>query len=229
MERVWHLHPDQAASGVFVKDLPQMAAGQYALYADIVHANGLPETLVTEVNLPAVPGASLQGDDSAGAGPLISQFDPNRTVAQLADGSRMVWECDPGPLHATRGMLFRFRLEDADGKPAQNMELYMGMPGHAAFVRTDRSVFAHVHPSGSVPMASLMLTQKADGTMAMPATATDEMADMPGMNHSLTTEPLPPEVSFFYGFAKPGDYRIYVQVKRGGTVETGVFDARVEK
>ena len=27
---------------------------------------------------------------------------------------------------------------------------------------------------------------------------------------------------------KPGDYRIYVQVKRGGAIVTGVFDARVE-
>ena len=94
-------------------------------------------------------------------GPPISQADPNRTIAQLADGSRMVWERDAGPLHARRAMYFRFRLEDADGKPAQDVELYMGMPGHAAFVRSDRSVFAHVHPSGSVPMASLSLTQNA--------------------------------------------------------------------
>jgi len=35
-------------------------------------------------------------------------------------------------------------------------------------------------------------------------------------------------VSFPYGFPKAGDYRIFVQVKRAGRVETGVFDAQVE-
>jgi hypothetical protein len=220
MDKVWHLHPDQIESGVFAKDLPPMPPGRYALYGDIVHANGLPETLVAEMDLPAVPGTPLTGDDAAGSGPPISKADPNRTVAQMPDGSRMVWERDPGPLHAKRAIFFRFKMEDADGAPARNMALYMGMPGHAAFVRSDRSVFAHVHPSGSVPMASLSLTQNAgDGGMAMA-----------GMDHSsmMMMQALPPEVSFPYGFPKPGDYRIYVQVKRGGAIETGVFDAHVE-
>jgi len=223
MDKVWHLHPDRVQAGLFAKDLPPMPAGRYALYGDIVHANGLPETLVTELDLPAVVGKPMEGDDSGGAGPPISQADSNRATAQLADGSRMLWERDPGPLHAKRAMFFRFRLEDADGQPAHDVELYMGMPGHAAFVRSDRSVFAHVHPSGSVPMASLSLTQNAgDGGAAMAA--------MPGMDHSSMSmiQALPPEVSFPYGFPKSGDYRIYVQVKRGGKVETGVFDARVE-
>ena len=226
MDRVWHLHPERVEAGVFVKDLPQMPAGRYALYGDIVHSDGLPETLVAGITVPAIEGKAMEGDDSGGAGPPISMADPNRTVAQLADGTRMVWERPSGSLHARKAMFFRFRLEDADGKPAQNVELYMGMPGHAAFVAADRSVFAHVHPSGSVPMASLSLTQNAgDGGSAMA-----NMPGMAGMDHSgmSMTEALPPEVSFPYGFPKPGNYRIYVQVKRGGRVETGIFDARVE-
>jgi hypothetical protein len=254
MDRVWHLHPELVESSpapapkfaanarpetraflsaeesngeaVLSQNLPPMPAGRYALYGDIVHSDGLPETLVTELNLPAVAGHPLQGDDAGGSGPPISAADFNRTVAQLPDGWRMVWDRDPGPLHARRATSFRFRLEDAQGKPAQDMELYMGMPGHAAFVRDDRSVFAHIHPSGSVPMASLGLTQNSGGDASM-AGMSHGMMGHNMMGHSMT-EALPAEVSFLYGFPKPGDYRIYVQVKHGGTVETGVFDARVE-
>jgi hypothetical protein len=38
---------------------------------------------------------------------------------------------------------------------------------------------------------------------------------------------LPNEVNFPYGFPSPGHYRIIVQMKHGGTVETGIFDADV--
>ena len=38
---------------------------------------------------------------------------------------------------------------------------------------------------------------------------------------------LPNTVGFPYGFPSPGQYRIFVQMKHGNTVETGVFDADV--
>jgi len=38
----------------------------------------------------------------------------------------------------------------------------------------------------------------------------------------------PAEVSFPYGFPEPGRYRIIVQLKRAGTVQTGMFDALVK-
>jgi hypothetical protein len=46
---------------------------------------------------------------------------------------------------------------------------------------------------------------------------------------SMTMRPaaLAPEVGFPYGFPQTGSYRIFVQIKRSGRVETGVFDAQV--
>ena len=210
MERVWHLHPDQMEAGVFAQDLPDMPAGRYQLFGDIVHRSGIAETLVTEVDLPEVAGKPLSGDDSQGAGPALSQSSPARTVAELSGGRRMVWESAPGGLRARQVSTFRFRVEDRERRPVEDLQLYMGMPGHAAFVKTDRTVFAHVHPSGSVPMAALSLTGSGD----------------PHAGHKMGTG-MPSEVSFPYGFPQPGSYRIYVQIKMDDRVETGVFDAHV--
>jgi hypothetical protein len=96
------------------------------------------------------------------------------------------------------------------------------MAGHAEIVSSDLSVFAHIHPAGSVSMAALEL---ANGGV------TGEGGGMPsgmaGMAMAMPAGPLDPEVSFPYGFPKAGDYRIFVQIKRGGKVETGVFDTEV--
>jgi len=213
MDRVWHLHPDETDPGAFAIKLPAMAAGRYRLYADVVHANGIGETGTTEIEIPSIAGAPPGPDDAAGDGTPVSQADFSRTASPLSDGYRMVWERGATPLRTKRAELFRFRVEDANGKPAGDMELYMGMPGHAAFVRDDFQVFAHVHPSGSAPMAALMMTRDSSGKHNMQSMALDSP---------------PADVSFPYGFPEPGNYRIFVQVKRAGRVETGIFDARVE-
>jgi hypothetical protein len=49
-----------------------------------------------------------------------------------------------------------------------------------------------------------------------------------GAGHELHHGGLPPVVTFPYGFPQPGSYRIFVQMKRAGKIETGVFDAKVE-
>ena len=62
-------------------------------------------------------------------------------------------------MHAERPYPFRFRVEDGAGRQAGEMELNMGMLGHAALVRSDRSVFAPVPPTGPAPMSARALTQ----------------------------------------------------------------------
>ena len=54
---------------------------------------------------------------------------------KLPDDYVMVWD-RPSGLTANTGYTFRFRLLDAQGRPAADMEPYMGMGGHAAFVET---------------------------------------------------------------------------------------------
>jgi hypothetical protein len=183
----------------------------------VVDARGFPWTLVGTVDLPQINGGALSGDDSSWSGEAIAS-QQDRLVSQLPGGGRMIWERAAVPLRANTAMDFKFSVQDKDGKPAQDLEPYMGMAGHAEFVRSDLSVFAHVHPAGSVPMASLEMAQA--GLLGD--------ASMQGMAMTPKNETLPAEVSFPYGFPKSGDYRIFVQVKRAGKVETGVFDAHVQ-
>ena len=192
MEQFWHLHPEQTESSSFSQQLPAIPAGRYQIFADIVHKSGFPETLVAEISLPAVSGEPLSGDDSEGIGPSLSQADTVRIVSSLSEGSRMVWERDSSPLTVKQPTWFRFRVEDPQGNPAKDLENYMGMAGHAVFVRHDRTVFAHVHPSGTPPMAMLALAQASFGS-----SAPDRHA-----GHSMSQGALPSTVSFLYGFPR---------------------------
>jgi hypothetical protein len=223
LDRLWHLHPDRIEGGAFAEDLPSMPAGHYQVFADIVDKSGYPWTLVGGIDLPQLVGKPLAGDDSSWSGAPLSSARPDSTISQLPDGGRIVWQRPAVPLKAGVSLEFKFSVQDKDGRPIQDMQPYMGMAGHAEFVRSDFSVFAHIHPAGSVSMAALELAQSglpsetsasAHGQMSMPMTS--------------GSAALPAGVRFPYGFPQPGDYRIFVQIKRAGQVETAVFDAHVQ-
>jgi hypothetical protein len=229
MDRMYHLHPERIGGRSFLETLPTVVAGKYRIFADVVDGNGVPWTAVGQIDLPNVAGMPLSGDDSqASEGPLTPTKDDAK-LAQLPDGGRMIWERDSSPLRANVPTSFRFRIEDRNGRAAQDLEPYMGMAGHAAFVRSDCSVFAHIHPAGSVSMAALQMAQAS--LPPGPARANELPLANQSDSHPAMEMPMnlsSPEVSFPYGFPKAGLYRIFVQIKRSGHVQTGVFDAHVE-
>ena len=208
MDRVWHLHPERQENGSFLQQLPAMPAGRYALYGDVVHASGLAETATGEVQVANLASAPLAGDDAGGVAPALGSA---ASVQEVPGGLRMVWDRGREPLRARNPVSLRFRLEDATGHPASGMELYMGMQGHAAIIGADGSVFAHIHPFGSVAMPAIELAGNSN----------------PHAGHR-TGAGIPAEVSFPYGFPKAGQYRIVVQMKQAGEIVTGAFDASVE-
>ncbi len=214
MDAVFHLHPEQVSPGHLRTILPSMPPGTYKLYGDIVHATGFPETLTASLVVPnGVPAAPLSTEDASALPAPLSAGDLGPSY-RLPDGYSMVWD-KPADLSANTGYTLRFRLLDPEGKPATGMQPYLGMAGHAAFVKTDGTSFAHTHPDGSAAMPAMMLANEG------PSDAMN-MGDMGGAATAIA-----PVVEFPYGFPSAGRYRIFIQMKHAGVVETGVFDAKV--
>jgi hypothetical protein len=221
LDRIWHLHPDRQPDGSFVDALPSLEAGNYSVFADIVDQSGFPWTLVGSIDLPTIKGTPLTGDDSGGEAPALTSSSET-VVDVLADGTRVVWHREGAALRANVPMILRFEVQDQNGKPATDVEPYMGMAAHAEIVSSDLQVFAHIHPSGSVPMAALMMAS------AKSADTANSMAGMnrPDMNMSAGAS-ISPELSMPYGFPSPGHYRIFLQFKRANKIETAYFDTVV--
>jgi hypothetical protein len=218
-----HLHPATADSIKFSASRPPLPPGRYRVFADIVHESGFTHTLTSSLEIQdssGVPTAMGDPDDSWFAGPAAG----SARKAELESGATMEWMSRARilagePAHLT------FDVRNADGTPAV-IEPYMGMPAHAVVARDDGSVFVHLHPMGTISMASQMafaMRQPGDtlpGTLAKRLSAA-EMATMQKAQATVGT------ISFPYAFPAPGKYRVWVQVKLNDKVSTAAFDAVV--
>ena len=218
-----HLHPETRDSVTFPAFLPPLPAGRYRVFADIVHESGFTHTLLDTVDVKAAGDTTAVGnpDDSWFAGAPATG-----TVAALGGGTAVEWEKGSAPLVAGRPASLRFTVKNADGSPA-TLEPYMGMPAHAVVQRDDGSVFVHLHPMGTISMASQMAFEMREpgdsirGTLGKRLSA----AEMSSMQHAAPTVGT---VSFPYAFPKAGRYRVWVQTRTAGRVTTAAFDTEVE-
>ena len=139
---------------------------------------------------------------------------------------RKVWQSQKN-LRTKRDASLRFAVADSAGEPVA-LEPYMGMLCHAAVLRSDGSVFAHLHPAGNFSMAAQSYFERKLAKEAGPGT--EDIPAGGGSDHSLHHGHSGRAVSSVYlpyEFPAPGDYRIWVQFKTGGRILTAVFDARV--
>jgi hypothetical protein len=236
-----HLHPIRKGGEVFEVALPQLPAGRYDIFCDMtLEKSGLSVTATNAVELvPLILGETLQPANAAFADPDDSwACAPNTALPpmcaatnadfQLPDGSRMVWK-PHGNLRARQDAGLQFSVIDANGQPVA-LEPYMGMMAHAAALRSDGGVFAHLHPAGNYSMAAQnfyesKLAREAAFCAPQNAGASAAPAHAAMMHASIAPGST---ISLPYEFPTSGNYRIWVQVKAGGRVLTGVFDAKVE-
>ena len=117
------------------------------------------------------------------------------------------------PFVAGREQLLSFALRDASGA-VLDVEPYLGMAAHVIVASHDHTVFAHLHPSGTISMAAL---QK------FTATGSDLLSHT---SHAMATESSAIQIA--YAFPTAGNYRVWMQLRRSGLVHTAAFDVRVQ-
>ena len=214
-----HLHPVRIDERTFETALPPLPPGRYHLFGDVVHESGIGRTLVGRVVLPPPPprGRAAGMRDAAAGGALDPDdaWHVTGADAPAADGRTGAVAAVPGgtlvrldadrPLRAGTETVLRFALRDVAGDPVA-LEPYMGMDGHAVILRSDASVFIHLHPMGTVPVGA-----QANG-----------MAAHADHRARATT------VAFPYEFPRAGRYMMWVQVKRRGEVVTGRYSVVVD-
>lgn len=233
-----HVHPVRDAGGdAFRVALPPLPAGDYRIYADIVQENGFAPTLVNTVRVPPPlpPVAPVAAGESAVA-PQASAAVPDADDSWAAlrphgsagaaryalPSGRTVVRERGGPVAADEETTLMFSVTESDGSPSV-LEPYMGMPSHAAVLRDDGSVFVHLHPAGSINLTAQRRFAEADGA----GSDTGAAAPHAGGSHVPAGSAPSGAVTFPFVFPAPGPYRIVVQVKVGGEVETAAFDVEI--
>ena len=220
-----HLHPATSDSSSFPVALPPLPAGKYRVFADIVHESGFTQTLVSSIEVPARVPTSEQAQTNADDSWFARAVTTGATRLTLDDGAVMEWQRGGGPIVAGLPAPLRFVVRNADGTEAL-LEPYMGMAAHAVVERSDGSVFVHLHPMGTISMASQMaFTMRQAGDTVRGALGKRlSAAETSAMANAKITSNV---VSFPYAFPKVGRYRVWVQVRHGGRIETAAFDADV--
>jgi hypothetical protein len=226
-----HLHPTRLSWKAFESPVPDLPEGDYRVYADVTYETGFSDTLTASVHLPAATNAakqsrSLDGDD---AWRVSDSFpaSPGGNQQTNALGSELSMEFTAnGQLVENRDVQLRFLVRGSDRSPV-TLEAYMGMGGHLIVRRDDGTVFTHLHPSGSYSMAAQQLFElRAEGKapLRVGSTTGEPICKLPGLpNERMARE----QISFPYAFPKPGNYRLWTQVRVKGRILTGVFDVSV--
>ena len=181
MDAFAHLHPVRIDTLNYEATLPNLPAGKYLVFADIMRFNGFQYTISDSVEIKtplknAYNTAKIGDPDDTYVitNPINTKSpnlpDQNITICgtpgvktKLQDGSSIVWEEKSNkPLLAGEVYDLKFSIISPDGKEA-TLQPYLGMMGHAAIIKDDGSVYIHLHPTGTVSSTAVTIMEKRIG------------------------------------------------------------------
>ena len=196
----YHVHPEQSADGSFRIAHTFPNGGEYKLYADFTPQSAVQVVEQIDVKVGGAERAKV---------PLQADANFTKTV----DGLRVAMKPD-GEIRAGKELMLTFQAFDAaTGKPAADLQNYLGELAHFVIISEDMKDFVHAHPMSK--------DEKSD----MKTGGDDHSAG--GHEHSTmegtTTKLSESEVAAHTSFPRPGLYKIWAQFQRGGRVITVPF------
>jgi hypothetical protein len=154
LEYFQHVHPASVGGGAFelFADVPP---GEYVIIADFVPNGGRSQMVQRAIVTPGFRGKVLAEAPTLAA---------DAAIAKTIDGVRV--ELAASRLQAGKEALLRFTLGDvATGKAVDDLQPFLGAPGHMLIVNADLTESNHVHPEEADPRAPAITFQPL-----MPAT-----------------------------------------------------------
>lgn len=196
-----HEHAEQStADGRFHVDMRFPEPGLYHVYTDAAPSGLGQQVLRFDLQVESDRPASLPS-------PELETAD----VLSTAAGPYTV-EIDVSQLHAGQESLLALRVSK-DGRPADDLEPYLGVPAHAVFIAAEDLAYVHAHATDPDP------TLEADSHQHGHGGHGSHDAQEPGAS-ALSLHVTPPA---------PGVYGLWIQFMGGGEVQTAPFVVSVRE
>jgi hypothetical protein len=226
-----HLHPTRERSGVFVTTIPALAEGRYHVFGEFVLETGAAYTVTTDIDVPAPRVDMLSDPDDSWIYAAFGVPAAKGARSELAPDLALQWESSDS-IVVGRDVELEFTLRGPRNVIVP-VQPYLGMPGHAVVIRDDAGVFVHLHPMGSMSMATMQafeLRNRGD-TMSDGRLMVSHPVVEPAKRGRAAKPPAGPPMdgrfSFPFAFPTQGRYRVWVQVKSGGRVYTADYEVTV--
>ncbi len=207
----YHIHPEQNADGSYRVSHTFPNGGEYKLYADFTPQGAVQVVEQIDVKVNGAERAKVE---------LV----PDEKLEKTVDGLKVVMKPSV-EIKAGQELMLDFQAFDAkSGKPATDLENYLGELAHFVIISEDMKDFVHAHPMSKGEHDEM------DG-MKMNDEKKSDSHSADGHNHStmegVTTKPSASEVSAHTAFPRAGLYKLWAQFKRGGKVINVPFIVRV--
>ncbi len=195
----YHIHPEQTESdGSYRVQTTFPNGGEYKLYADFTPKDAA--QVVEQVDV------KVAGQERARV-PMVA----DEKFEKVVDGLRVVMKPE-GELKAGNELTLNFQAFDAaSGKPAADLQNYLGELAHFVIISEDMKDFVHAHPMSKGEHDGMKTDDHSSGE--------HKHSTMEGA----TTKPSASEVAAHTAFPRSGLYKAWAQFQRGGKVITVPF------